>query len=294
VEGSIAWSVDYHSYGNVARQRKAEIVSPLRFQGQYYDEETGLHYNRHRYYNPETGRFITPDPIGLAGGLNNYQYVVNPTGWIDPLGLEQGKGCCPGSNTYTGNSANFKKPEHIPMTQEKFDEIINQERFNRDAPSTYLPDEYITAHLDRFREQGATIVQPGSSLDPKSEFKTWPLGKFAGLPEDMEPIISEFKKTGDHQILNDKLALGLKGEKFKEFTEQPILVIRIAPDDPRFKFEMPTGNEFGAYPREWVPGGESKGGIREAVLGGADKVGHNNDIHQLASQFKNTEFLGNE
>ncbi|WP_241089357.1 RHS repeat-associated core domain-containing protein, partial [Pseudomonas viridiflava] len=55
------------------------------------DAETGLHYNRHRYYNPGTGRFLTPDPIKLAGGLNNYQYVPNPTGWVDPLGLS----CCP-------------------------------------------------------------------------------------------------------------------------------------------------------------------------------------------------------
>ncbi|SIO94092.1 RHS repeat-associated core domain-containing protein [Vibrio spartinae] len=97
VEGRVAWSVDYHSYGNVAYQRKADIVSPLRFQGQYYDEETGLHYNRHRYYSPSTGRFITPDPIGLAGGLNNYQYVVNPTGWVDPLGLNQCEGSCAGN-----------------------------------------------------------------------------------------------------------------------------------------------------------------------------------------------------
>ncbi|SHO55717.1 RHS repeat-associated core domain-containing protein [Vibrio quintilis] len=92
--GEVVWSVDYHAYGNVARQRVAQISSPLRFQGQYYDEETGLHYNRHRYYSPDTGRFITPDPIRLAGGLNNYQYVVNPTGWVDPLGLVQGTGNC--------------------------------------------------------------------------------------------------------------------------------------------------------------------------------------------------------
>ncbi|WP_338010777.1 RHS repeat-associated core domain-containing protein, partial [Pseudomonas syringae] len=59
---------------------------------QYFDAETGLHYNRHRYYNPGTGRFLTPDPIKLAGGLNNYQYVPNPTGWVDPLGLD----VCPG------------------------------------------------------------------------------------------------------------------------------------------------------------------------------------------------------
>ncbi|WP_262381666.1 RHS repeat-associated core domain-containing protein, partial [Pseudomonas koreensis] len=65
----------------------SEIDNPLRFQGQYFDAETGLHYNRHRYYNPGTGRFLTPDPIKLAGGLNNYQYVPSPTGWVDPLGL---------------------------------------------------------------------------------------------------------------------------------------------------------------------------------------------------------------
>ncbi|VAW60251.1 Rhs-family protein [hydrothermal vent metagenome] len=54
----------------------------------YFDEETGLHYNRHRYYNPDTGQFISQDPIGLRGGVNNYQYAPNPLGWIDPLGLK--------------------------------------------------------------------------------------------------------------------------------------------------------------------------------------------------------------
>ncbi|PAU64643.1 hypothetical protein BZL41_09380, partial [Pseudomonas sp. PIC25] len=69
-------------------------------QGQYFDAETGLHYNRHRYYNPNTGCFLTPDPIKLAGGLNNYQYVNNPTGWVDPLGLAGVKGDCPGTQKW--------------------------------------------------------------------------------------------------------------------------------------------------------------------------------------------------
>nr|WP_245686223.1 RHS repeat-associated core domain-containing protein [Terasakiispira papahanaumokuakeensis] len=68
------------------------MQNPFRFQGQYHDRETGLHYNRFRYYDPRIGRFTTQDPIGLMGGDNLYQYAPNPTGWIDPLGLS--KQCC--------------------------------------------------------------------------------------------------------------------------------------------------------------------------------------------------------
>jgi len=59
----------------------------LRYQGQYLDRETGLHYNLFRYYDPQCGRFTQPDPIGLAGGLNQYTYVKNPLTWVDPQGL---------------------------------------------------------------------------------------------------------------------------------------------------------------------------------------------------------------
>lgn len=85
--GSICWSARYKAYGNLAVLDIAEVDNPLRFQGQYYDQETGLHYNRYRYYNPTVGRYMTPDLIKLAGGLNNYQYTKNPVGYIDPLGL---------------------------------------------------------------------------------------------------------------------------------------------------------------------------------------------------------------
>ncbi|WP_242485091.1 RHS repeat-associated core domain-containing protein [Pseudomonas sp. TH39(2020)] len=100
--GEIMWSAKYRAYGNLATLEIAEIENPLRFQGQYFDAETGLHYNRHRYYNPGTGRFLTPDPIKLAGGLNNYQYVPNPTGWVDPLGLNG----CPGAGDKADPSVN--------------------------------------------------------------------------------------------------------------------------------------------------------------------------------------------
>ena len=64
-----------------------ELRNPIRFQGQYHDPESGLHYNRYRYYDPEVGRFVSKDPIGYAGGLNVHQYAPNPVEWVDPLGL---------------------------------------------------------------------------------------------------------------------------------------------------------------------------------------------------------------
>ncbi|HGN9136336.1 TPA: RHS repeat-associated core domain-containing protein, partial [Providencia stuartii] len=70
----------------------------FRFAGQYEDRETGLYYNRFRYYDKDSGQYISPDPIGLLGGLNPYGYVHCPTKYIDPFGLT----CCPPQD-YTWN-----------------------------------------------------------------------------------------------------------------------------------------------------------------------------------------------
>jgi RHS repeat-associated protein len=86
-EGQIVWQATYKAWGAVERLDVNVVEQNLRFQGQYFDDETGLHYNTFRYYDPEVGRFITQDPIGLFGGDNLYRYVENPIGWIDVLGL---------------------------------------------------------------------------------------------------------------------------------------------------------------------------------------------------------------
>ncbi|WP_160622994.1 RHS repeat-associated core domain-containing protein [Mixta intestinalis] len=86
-DGNITWEAQYHAWGGVKRLTQ-QVHNPLRFQGQYYDKETGLHYNRHRYYNPHSGSFISQDPIGLLGGINFYAYAPNPLNLIDPLGLD--------------------------------------------------------------------------------------------------------------------------------------------------------------------------------------------------------------
>lgn len=86
VTGQVVWEARYAAFG--AAQAAGTIENPLRFAGQYYDAETGMHYNYYRYYDPGTGRYLTSDPIGLNGGLNTYLYVAgNPLSLFDPLGL---------------------------------------------------------------------------------------------------------------------------------------------------------------------------------------------------------------
>jgi RHS repeat-associated protein len=82
------WSAKYVPFGDAAIDANPIVEQNFRFPGQYYDSETGLHYNWHRYYDPGTGRYLRPDPIGFEGGINLYLYAnANPVNLIDPTGL---------------------------------------------------------------------------------------------------------------------------------------------------------------------------------------------------------------
>ncbi|MFO0579805.1 MAG: RHS repeat-associated core domain-containing protein [Polyangia bacterium] len=99
--GQLAWAGRYQTWGKIDRpedETPALIDQPLRFPGQYADEATGLHYNTFRFYDPDTGRYISQDPIGLEGGAHLYRYVPNPVSWLDPLGLQHLN-----TNSATGN-----------------------------------------------------------------------------------------------------------------------------------------------------------------------------------------------
>ena len=115
-----------------------QVKNNLRFQGQYYDEDSGLHYNRHRYYDPECGRFINQDPIGLLGGDNNYLYVPNPVTWVDPLGLsckEEGG-----------------VPENYDILEGRYKNAI----FNLDPE-----DEVVTKSVDRLaKARNVPVISP--------------------------------------------------------------------------------------------------------------------------------------
>ncbi|MBL8438601.1 MAG: RHS repeat-associated core domain-containing protein [Zoogloeaceae bacterium] len=98
-QGTVVWRWDSDGYGTTLPNEDPDgngtkTTIHLRFPGQYYDQESGLHYNWHRYYSPRLGRYISADPIGVEGGANLYSYVgANPLSRADPEGL---MGAAPG------------------------------------------------------------------------------------------------------------------------------------------------------------------------------------------------------
>jgi RHS repeat-associated protein len=114
-DGQFVWRASYKVWGNVvseewtgsyakANAKAQPETQNLRFQGQYYDVETGLHYNTFRFYDPDIGRFTSPDPIGLEGGDNLYAYAPNPIAWVDPWGLA-------GVDIYRGMTPEGSQPQ---------------------------------------------------------------------------------------------------------------------------------------------------------------------------------------
>jgi len=120
--GNIVWQARYQVWGNTVQEvREPAFVEQqnLRFQGQYLDRETGLHYNLFRFYDPDVGRFTQPDPIGLAGGLNLYQYAPTPATWIDPLGLEVCRLSSADKKKMGPAPKNMKNPHRHHIVREK-------------------------------------------------------------------------------------------------------------------------------------------------------------------------------
>ncbi|MFE2426782.1 RHS repeat-associated core domain-containing protein [Streptomyces sp. NPDC059373] len=85
--GEISWRARTTLWGTTTWNLDSTAYTPLRFPGQYFDAESGLHYNFHRYYDPGTGRYLSPDPLGLSPAPNPVTYVDNPHRMTDPLGL---------------------------------------------------------------------------------------------------------------------------------------------------------------------------------------------------------------
>ncbi|MFE6063532.1 putative T7SS-secreted protein [Streptomyces sp. NPDC056431] len=114
--GDLVWRTRSTLWGTTTWTRDATTYTPLRFPGQYFDPESGLHYNHFRYYDPESARYLSQDPLGLIPAPNASTYVQNPYTWADPLGLSP----CP-----VGSLAEVKaralREAGVPEGREPFD-----------------------------------------------------------------------------------------------------------------------------------------------------------------------------
>ncbi|CAG19101.1 RHS repeat domain-containing protein [Photobacterium profundum] len=157
-DGEVVWQATYNALG-CAFISIDIIHNPLRFQGQYHDQESGLHYNRFRYYDPSIGQFIHQDPIGLLGGINHYRYAPNPIQWVDPLGLSCKEGIIELKKSYS--SLNWW--EKIKRGLDIFDSVDVGGGL-RDHIDTHTKDlqeaDYVmvTSELSTYSSHGASIA----------------------------------------------------------------------------------------------------------------------------------------
>ncbi|WP_406218287.1 putative T7SS-secreted protein [Streptomyces decoyicus] len=110
-DGDVAWSRIATLWGSTTWPTSAKAYTPLRFPGQYFDPEIGIHYNYFRYYDPEAARYLTPDPLGLEPADNPTAYIANPNSWMDPNGLA---GCKP--SLASRLKSFFGKPDSTEVT----------------------------------------------------------------------------------------------------------------------------------------------------------------------------------
>jgi RHS repeat-associated protein len=162
----------------------------LRFPGQYYDKETGLHYNGRRYYDPQSGRYLTPDPIGLAGGMNVYGYVGgNPVSGIDPLGLTQ-RDIDTARVIAMQSQGDLEFPDHYVITDLGKDlDGSNIVGYTLPRVGTQLDDSYLEKLSDKqAAELLDTIIHEAVHYSLDKDDKRQPDGNRSGYPYDQAKI----------------------------------------------------------------------------------------------------------
>lgn len=223
--GMAIWGGRLHTWGKLdiwqVRYGRAEddpnyIPCHFRFAGQYEDAETGLFYNRFRYYDKDSGQYISPDPIGLLGGLNPYGYVHNPVGWVDPFGLAGGKGN-KGEPDKSGRP--LKSPSYSVAFETKIDgkfypgrsDKVHFQEANKNLHEAMKADPVFAKKIEDMYPGITQGVQPG----PRGAYpRRSPLSELTWHHEANQPGVMQLVPIKQHQapgIVQDSLHPGGKG-----------------------------------------------------------------------------------
>ncbi|MBB4811318.1 RHS repeat-associated protein [Acinetobacter johnsonii] len=170
--GECVWEMTQDTWGTaLAIQASDNLLEQtnLRFQGQYYDKETGLHYNRYRYYEPHSARYVSKDPIGLEGGFNNSAYVSDPNQWIDPMGLMAKKNnkrdpfeILPKDSLWLKNEKRQLKIQDIAAKQKSRENEATKREIEKKARQKKLDDEVKEKSAENFYKDNVCGSTPNS------------------------------------------------------------------------------------------------------------------------------------
>ncbi len=253
-EGRIVWwATRIEPYGKIEIRSDAAIEYNLRWPGHYFDVDTGLNYNRFRYYDPKLGRYLESDPIGCAGGINVYAYPANPLVSVDMLGLSQNHN--KHSESSTNSEADQEQPEKLQDLKGWTAEYGEQQKITGDGsvhrdhqPSKAAIKAAIQEDIDR-RVSAGEIERPSSEqlkkinklidkkatsvIVDKTVHKEGPTygGKNSSLIEsDKNNLGAAAARDADAMVENTRIhdsenlpAINSAAEKIKEQTHESIM-----------------------------------------------------------------------
>ncbi|RZJ92542.1 MAG: RHS repeat-associated core domain-containing protein, partial [Hymenobacter sp.] len=197
-----AWRAELSSYGQLRHLAGARAACPFRYQGQYEDAETGLYYNRFRYYDPHAGTYISQDPIGLEGGLEFYAYVPDPHKQVDLFGLS---GTCPlaGRKSNAWNDFQAKTKGQFGSRAESLAEYRRLRAGTNPWPKDYVP----TLEKAKIGERVHMAMGAGQPNTLPGAFATKDVIPDVAYVRDNLAVRSDFKKTVDYvqeyQVIKD-------------------------------------------------------------------------------------------
>jgi RHS repeat-associated protein len=254
--GRVVWRARLDAYGSAHISNDSTIEMPLRLPGHYFDAETGLHYNRFRYYSPELGRYIQSDPFGVAGGTNLYSYTSNPLKYVDVRGDN-----CPGGpaepHEEEGGSVQGgadkendegKRPGQKPLTREEGQKIVDDlhnalPEKARDLSVTTLSETengtLIVTNSDsvkpKMREAAEGMQQPGGPLEGRDVRTN---GNTRGHPDNIPPAERNLPNAPNPDRASDGEQRGVQAANVYNG----------------------RGDENGGVTRQWSSGGAEHGG----------------------------------